>query len=310
MVGVAEPALPGERRRLASRAGAWVAIGRMPHGGGGRSHSRRVALLKRLLPAIGVALLLLIVVWPRLAPQWERMRLAFPAINLRDARELDMIHPRYAGIDREGHPFVVTAASGRQLPDRQDLMSLRGPRADIKTHGGADIVITAQTGVYQSQTQLLDLFGNVTLVHQNGTRFLTQAAHVEVASDRAAGDQPVTGHGPSGDVRAQGFRILDRGDRIVFTGRSDLLLKGARPTAATKHPPAALPAAVAAAARQTEAAAKPLLAAAVAAASHPTVAVLRRPLRRQAAHVRSRSADHRTARHVPVRRKPAAAKLG
>src|SRR5581483_11007530 len=98
----------------------------------------------------------------RLAPLWERMRFAFPAIDLRDARELDMINPRYAGLDREGRPFVVTAVSARQLPDRQDLISLKSPRADMKTHSGANIVVASLTGIYQSQTQLLDLFEHVT----------------------------------------------------------------------------------------------------------------------------------------------------
>ena len=41
-------------------------------------------------------------------------------------------------------------------------MSLERPRADMKMHAGADVVITAATGIYQSQTQLLDLFGEVT----------------------------------------------------------------------------------------------------------------------------------------------------
>src|SRR3954447_13881552 len=72
-----------------------------------RRHTRRVAILKRVLPAIGVLLLLLIAIWPRLEPLWERMRVSFPAIDLRDARELRMTHPRYSGIDREGRPFVV-----------------------------------------------------------------------------------------------------------------------------------------------------------------------------------------------------------
>ena len=80
------------------------------------------------------------------------------SIDLREAKELRMVNPRYAGVDRTGRPFVVTAASGRQVPDRQDLMSLRSPRADVKSQGGADIVLTAATGVYQSQGQLLDLF--------------------------------------------------------------------------------------------------------------------------------------------------------
>src|SRR5258708_19881378 len=67
-------------------------------------YSRRVALLKRMLPAIGVFLLLLIAVWPRLAPIWERMRFAFPAIALREARELPMLNPRSPATDRLPRP--------------------------------------------------------------------------------------------------------------------------------------------------------------------------------------------------------------
>ena len=31
-----------------------------------------------------------------------------------------MVNPRYAGTDRSNRPFVVTAAIGRQVPDRDD----------------------------------------------------------------------------------------------------------------------------------------------------------------------------------------------
>jgi lipopolysaccharide export system protein LptC len=220
-----------------------------------------VALLRRVLPAIGLTLLLLITIWPRLAPLWERMRLGFPAIDLRDARELRMLNPRYLGTDRLDRPFVVTAAVAHQVPDRQDLMSLEAPRADMKTHGGADIVVTAATGMYQSPAQLLDAFGDVTLVHQNGTRFITQAARLDIAHNAAQGDDPIEGHGPSGNVKAQGFRIFDKGDTVLFTGRSDMLLRSAKLVAGGGEPPALPPDVVTTAAR-AEAQGKPMLAAA------------------------------------------------
>ncbi len=241
-----------------ANAAAWLAAA-WPGAAPDNRHSRRVALLKRVLPAIGVALLLLIAMWPRLAPLWERMRLAFPAIDLREARELRMLNPHYGGVDRLGRPFVVTAAIGRQVPDRQDLMSLEAPRADMKTHSDADIVVTAATGIYQSPVQLLDLFGQVTLVHQNGTRFVTDTARVDVANSTAEGGDAVVGQGPTGEVKAAGFQILGKGDTIIFTGRSDMLLRGAEP-GTVKHPPAALPAPVAAIATRIEAEAKPMLA--------------------------------------------------
>ena len=218
-------------------------------------YSRRVTLLKRVLPVIGVALLVLVAIWPRLVPLLESVRFGFPVIDLREAHELRMLNPRYAGVDRENRPYVVTSAIGRQASNRDDLMSLERPRAEMTMHNGALVVVTAATAMYQSQAQLLDLFGDVNLVHENGTRFVTNTAHVDVAADSAVGNDPVTGHGPSGDITAQGFRVLDRGNTIVFTGKSNLLLKGTKPSAHPAASPPTLPAEVAETAAALEAAA-------------------------------------------------------
>ena len=220
----------------------------------GDRYSRRVALLKRVLPAIGLALLLLVAAWPRLVPLLESVRMAFPAIDLREARELKMTNPRYAGVDRLNRPYVVTAAVGHQVPNRNDLMSLDRPRAEIRLRPGATVVLTSATALYQSQAQLLDLFGDVDLVHQNGTRFMTRRAHADLSDNTADGHDPVAGHGPWGDITAQGFRILDKGDTIVFTGSSYLVLNGAKPSKPSKAPPA-LPAEIETKAAAVEAAA-------------------------------------------------------
>ena len=243
-------ALPGSAQRLALAPPQ--SAGRSHIAGREDRHTRRVALLKRVLPAIGLSLLLLVAIWPRLAPLWERMPIGLPAIDLSEAQELRMVNPRYSGIDREGRPFVVTAASGRQIPDRQDLLSLQAPRANIKTQGGTEITVRAISAIYQSQAHLIDLFGDVTVVHQNGTRFVTQSARVNAAENAAEGSDPVAGHGPSGKVRAQGFRILDKGDTVVFTGKAEMLLTSAKPRATQPAPPG-LPAPVAALAVQAEA---------------------------------------------------------
>jgi LPS export ABC transporter protein LptC len=166
-----------------------------------------------------------------------------------------MLNPRYAGVDRENRPYVVTSAIGRQASNRDELMSLERPRAEMTMHNGALVVVTAATAMYQAQAQLLDLFGDVNLVHENGTRFVTNTAHVDVAADSAMGNDPVTGHGPSGDITAQGFRVVDRGNTIVFTGKSNLLLKGTKPSAHPAISPPTLPAEIAETAAVLEAAA-------------------------------------------------------
>ena len=218
-------------------------------------YSRRVALLKHVLPMLGLVLVTLVAIWPRLGPLLESVRLVLPVIDLREARDLRMLNPRYAGVDRFNRPYVVTAAIGRQVPNRDDLMSLERPRAEMTLRRNALVVVTAATAIYQSQAQLLDLFDDVNLVHENGTRFTTRTAHVDVAADTAEGHDPVSGRGPSADIDAQGFRILDKGDTIIFTGESTLLLKGSKPSARPATDPPGLPPEVAETAARIEAAA-------------------------------------------------------
>src|SRR4029077_10980816 len=129
-----------------------------------------------ILPVIGVALLCLVSVWPRLPVLLESVRAGFPAIDLREARELRMVNPRYAGLDRYNRPYAVTAAIGRQVPDRNDVMALERRRALMTVDGGASVTLTAAAGVYQSQAQLLDLFEDVSLLRQDGPRFVTRRA--------------------------------------------------------------------------------------------------------------------------------------
>lgn len=222
----------------------------MPRRAAGDPYSRRVARLKLLLPAIGLALLLLVAAWPRLAALFESVRVGLSGINLREARELKMVDPRYAGIDRQNRPYVLTAAIGRQMPDRTDLVSLSEPRARMTTSRGS-VVVAGATGIYQSQAKLLDLFRRVTLVRQDGTRFSTASAHVDFSDNSARGHEPIRGHGPWGALSAQGFRILDRGERVIFTGHAHLVLRDAAPRAKPAAPPS-LPPAVAAQAAAIE----------------------------------------------------------
>jgi lipopolysaccharide export system protein LptC len=233
-------------------------------------YSRRVALMKLLLPATGFFLLLLVTIYPRVAPLFDRLR--FAAIDLKEARELRMINPRYAGTDRSGHPYVITAAVGRQVPARDDVMSMDGVKADMKSHSGATIIVTADSGVYQTQTQYLDLFGHVTLVHENGTTIVTSSARFDAVNNAAEGHEAVEGHGPSGDIKAQGFQVIDKGDIVIFTGKSDLWLRSAKSTTAPAPPPTTMPAPVTQAAAQIEAKVTPPAARPAphpAAAAHP-----------------------------------------
>lgn len=199
--------------------------------------SRMVGALKLLLPAVALGLLALVALWPQL-PHTGIDRLGaryfgLPRIDLSDLRELRMVNARYSGIDKNHRPFTVTADTATQSPGRKDdLVSLEAPRADVTTEAGAWIAVSADTGTYRTETQVLDLFGRVNVLHDKGYEFRTDAARVFMNDGVAEGDSAVEGQGVFGNVVAEGFRILERGETVVFTGRSRLVLE---PRAARAH---------------------------------------------------------------------------
>jgi lipopolysaccharide export system protein LptC len=191
----------------------------------GRRYSRFVYLTKLALPAAALALLLLVVSWSRLEGLFDSVRIPLPRIDLSEARDLSMIKARYTGIDKNDRPFTITADVARQKPKLDGLVALDQPKGDLTTESGNWLQLSATTGLYQPQPQLLDLFGDVELYHDKGNEFHSTSAHIDMATGTAESDDPTTGQGPFGTVTAQGFRIVDRGDTIIFKGHARLEIR-------------------------------------------------------------------------------------
>jgi lipopolysaccharide export system protein LptC len=187
-----------------------------------RRYSRFVSLAKRIFPVIAVSLIVLVAVWPRIEEAIEHVHFALPRIDLREAHDLRMVHAHYSGIDRQQRPYVITAEIARQNPGAADIVALEGPKGDLTTLTGGWFEVTSRTGLYQPQAQLLDLFGDVQLFQDKGNEFHSESAHVDMANGTAEGHEPIEGQGPFGHATGEGFRILDRGDVVIFTGRSRL----------------------------------------------------------------------------------------
>lgn len=188
-------------------------------------YSAFVARAKQILPLIAFGLLVLIAIWPRLDIRLDRLSV-IPKLDPRLAHDLRMLNARYSGVDRENRPFVLTADAAEQFSnDVNDLIGLEGPKADMTTQNGGWFETSAYTGTYQPQSRTLDMFGNVALFSDRGDEFHTDSARVDLAHSTAQGNEHVTGQGPFGHIEAAGFRVLDRGATIIFTGHAVLLLE-------------------------------------------------------------------------------------
>ena len=189
------------------------------------NYTQFVQVMKVALPALALLLMAVVVIWAKLAAQTDGFRIGYAAITQDSVKNLRMLNARYFGVDANNNPYSVTADSGAQRPDDPDLIDMEAPKADFVSHSGATVIISADHGTFHQHTQILDLQDNVNLYHESGYELHTQIAHVNLKTNEAEGELPVDGHGPQGRVNGTGFRLLEKGERIVVTGRSTLSLQ-------------------------------------------------------------------------------------
>ena len=198
--------------------------GKPPRLSGRNGYSIFVGCMKVVLPAIAAALILLIVVWPQIDSGDGRFRIRVSDLTADLADNLSMLNARFDGLDDKNQPFSVTADEATQTPDRANIIDLAFPKADITLQDGTWMAMEAEEGTFDRDAKTLELNGGVTLFHDKGYELKTETVRIDLETTVAEGFNIVTGQGPFGSVKSQGFRVLERGDRVYFMGKSKMVL--------------------------------------------------------------------------------------
>ena len=188
--------------------------------------SRLVAFMKLVLPAAALAIVALTFAWPQLLPDQREIRIGDVQMTGINVDGLVMDNPRFVGTDAEQRPYQVTAASASQRGRADQLVYLRDPKADILMRNSGWVAMAAQSGIYDKKAETVDLSGGVTLFYDRGYQFESQNARLDMRAGTAEGRQPVVGHGEGGRIEGEGYRLFDRGARIIFTGKARAVLRG------------------------------------------------------------------------------------
>ena len=196
---------------------------RVPSSGQIIRRQRLVSAMKYAMPMLAAGVLGLLLFWPDI--EGRDGRLSFRRGPSLVPEALQLVAPRFQGVDELNRPYTVTARVARQ-PGQEEIMLLDQPLADILLNDGAWVYVESDTGRYNKPIQLLDLEGNVQIYHDNGTLFRTEAATVQVDAGTAQGDRPTRVQGSFGTVESEGFEMLDRGAVMIFTGRARAILEG------------------------------------------------------------------------------------
>ncbi len=195
----------------------------------GEMMRRRImlAVVRRALPVAACLLLAAIVLWPELNRTEERVRVQINLAAQVSPESMRVAQPRYRGLDEQGRPYNVTADAATQAGASQNILDLANPRADQFLGEDSWVMLESRTGRFDRANNRLDLAGDVTLWHDNGTRMRTAQALVRMNAGYAEGNAPVAAQGPFGTLTSEGFRIIDRGQVVIFTGHAHTVLESA-----------------------------------------------------------------------------------
>lgn len=188
-------------------------------------YSRFVGLMRVLLPGLAVALLGVLLAWPKLSGRDDLADLALGDLKERGMERPSMVNPRYFGTDSSDQPYTVTADLARSLNRDASVVALNAPKASIALSSGAEVSLGADSGTYRQKEQTVDLVGGVVLNDARGYEVRTERARIDLVGSEASGTAPVQGEGPFGTLEAQGFAMTDSGRTITFTGKSHAVLQ-------------------------------------------------------------------------------------
>lgn len=192
----------------------------------GAAYSRAVGILRWVLPSLVLAGLVGLTLWPMISARHLATALVEQVPNLM----VDKLH--LTGLDSRNQAYSLTAVRALQAKDakNKNTVDLEKPEAEISLQDGAWLAGKSVYGRLDQTEQKLWLGGTVEFFHDRGYRFISDEAYVDIQKNTAWGGKPVLIQGPFGEVRGEGFRLLEGGKVFLVLGpataRLDLQRRG------------------------------------------------------------------------------------
>jgi len=176
-----------------------------------------VRCMRIALPAAAIALAGVMLFWPLLSSE-ERSFVLNEETMRRGGETIRIVAPSYRGTDDRGRLFTVSAERAVQESPDDASVTLEGIEAFMELGGGRSASVEAEGGVYDTDAETVRVPGEMTLTTSDGYRLEGRNARVDLADKMVISEEPVTGRGPLGEIRADRFTLDIDGRKAVFEG--------------------------------------------------------------------------------------------
>jgi lipopolysaccharide export system protein LptC len=190
-------------------------------------HSRRVHLLRRVLPVLAGIAAILTFLWLWFDPLRYVRELPVHVGALKiSGTKLTMEAPKLTGFSKDGLPYNITATSAAQDLTRTSVIELSGIVGKFTSQERGETVLEAKSGMYDAKDEKMRLFGDVHVrSEQGGYTGVLHDVVGEPKKGQMVSENPVHVTFTDGNLRADRIEIFDHGKVAIFEGNVVLNLK-------------------------------------------------------------------------------------
>jgi lipopolysaccharide export system protein LptC len=180
-------------------------------------HSRHVRLLRKAVPALVAASLLVIALASIFNPFRILAKLPLDMGNLAvSGTKITMDSPHLAGFTPDQRPYELWARTATQDVTDPTSVELQDMRAKVQMEDKSGLTLDAKTGLFDTKAQTLVMSQNILLQSTTGYEARLTQAVVDMAGGTVASDEPVAVKLLNGTLNAQRLRITENGALVRF----------------------------------------------------------------------------------------------
>ena len=135
-----------------------------------------------------------------------------------------LVKPIFMGLNKKEQPFKVTASKATRFKEETDTFYLENPIGEILIDNDK-YYLSGNNGVYDKNIQELKINGDVKFNNNLDLKFSTTEVFFDFKKQVLFGDKAVSGYRNNTKIDSQGIKILNKENKIIFTGKTKLLLK-------------------------------------------------------------------------------------
>ena len=180
-------------------------------------HSRRVRVLKFVVPLVAALIAIAFPVYSYLAAPIS-VRVQADGAAFSDGK-LVMANPKLNGFTKQKLPYSLTALRAIQDVGKQDIIDLEGINAKVPLAADNVATVNASRGIYDRAANTMNLTSDVTVTTTDGVEAKFKSVFLDMGKGSMKTDDPVDVSRGGSRITADKMSVQDNGKVLIFENR-------------------------------------------------------------------------------------------